>query len=219
MNHANYGVLFAAMIQGNGLLVTNTDEEGLDLNFLTTDEILAQLMKFGFYITYDIKQNLPNNMLAFLATIDNIGFDKITRVALESSTVSGQKIWEPTILVIKSEHNTDLLQFDCKLTRKAFNEKLSCNYIMNVSHEEGMVWDWVTYICNISDILSENADPTKEFDIPEYHHRRVLAEASELLYSSEYGTEYAGENDGEADEEDESDSQLTEYGQEEADEP
>ena len=165
VNHANYGTLFAAMIEGSGKLLSTKDEEGLDLPFMSTEKILKELERFGFYVKYDVKSNLPSNMIAFLATVDNLGFDKITRVLLETKTKLDTVVLEPTILVIKStEDNSDLLTFDCKLRAKRFNEKLAANTIMNVTHEKGMKWDWVTYIANISDILDENVDPVDEYE-------------------------------------------------------
>ena len=162
VSHPNYGVLFAAMIEGSGILITDVDEEGIDIPFLTTEEILRQLMKFGFYITYDVKDNLPIDVFVFLAKLEDLGYDKITRIALESYDVSGNKLWLPTIIVMKSEFNPDLLTFDCKVTKKAFQAKLSEASIINVTHEPGMVWDWVTYIANISDLLDENVEEDKD---------------------------------------------------------
>jgi len=144
------------MIKGHGSLITEIAEDGGDLPFLSTQQILDQLMKFGFYVTYDVKNNLPQETFNFLAQVLDLGFDKITRVALETIDDCGIKVWRPTILVMKSEYNTDLLNFDCKLARKAFNQKLTDNVLMNVTHTDNIQWDWVIYIANISDILKEN---------------------------------------------------------------
>lgn len=163
VNHSAFGTLFAGMIKGSGNLICDEDEEGNAIPFFTTDQILTELQRFGFYVTYDVKSNLPMNTLSFLATVDNLGYDKITRVALETFDKLGQKKWKPTILLIKSEANPDLLEFDCKLVQKKFQEKLAANTIMNVTDEPNLSWDWVAYIANISDILDENVDPVDEF--------------------------------------------------------
>jgi len=152
------------MIKGSGSLITEFDEDGIEIPFLTTEEILRQIMKFGFYVQYDVKKYLPTNILAYLATIDNLGYDKITVVAVEDWDNNGQRIWRPTVIVMKSAFNDDLLTYGCKVTRKVFNDKLNANVVVNVTHEKDMVWDWVTYIANIEDILNENVDPTNEFD-------------------------------------------------------
>lgn len=150
------------MIKGTGSLITNVDEEGNDLPFLTTEQILRQLMKFGFYIFYDVKENLPNETFNYLAKLYDLGYDKITRIALETIDETGTKIWRPTEIVMKSYmDNSDLLVYQCKVTRKAFNQKLTANSIMNITHEEGMDWDWLSYIANIKDILDENLKENK----------------------------------------------------------
>lgn len=166
VNHANYGTLFAAMIKGSGQLLTDKDEEGQILPFLTTDEILKQIEKFGFIISYVERAHLNNETLVFLNNVKQLGFDKITRVQVETRTEYGAKIWVPRILVIKSQYNTDLLKFDCNLSLKDFCDKLANNWIMNVTylHSENVTWDWVTYIANIIDIINENITPSKEFD-------------------------------------------------------
>lgn len=151
------------MIKGSGTLISTEDEEGELIPFFTTDQILEELQRFGFYVEYDVKSNLPMSTLSFLATVDNLGYDKITRVALESVNTDGDRIWTPIILIMKSQFNDDLLTFDCKLTKKKFQEKLAANTIMNVTHEQDLTWDWVKYIANISDILDENIDPTDDF--------------------------------------------------------
>lgn len=158
VNHAKYGILFSAFVEGEGTLITDKDEEGNVLEFLTTDEILRQLMKFGFYITYDVKSNLPYNQLQFLRKWLDLGFDKITRIALECTDVNGNKVWRPQIVIFKSGCDPDLLIFDCKIIRKEFNELMMRNEAVNVTSTLNMRWDWVKYMANIQDILDENAD-------------------------------------------------------------
>ena len=159
VKHSVYGTLFAATINGVGQLITTEDEEGNPLPFLTKDEILKQIMKFGFYIYYDEKKHLPQDILVFLQNVMNVGFDKITKVFVECSDAGGRKVWRPYIIAMKSEKNIDLLNFGCKVTRKVFNSKLESNCVMNLNRE-GYSWDWVTYMANISDILNEQEEDT-----------------------------------------------------------
>ena len=152
------------MIDGSGRVLSETTEEGAPLPFMTTDRILLELQRFGFYITYDVKSNLSDEIVSFLATVDNLGYDKITQILLET-TVGNTTRWIPTAIVFKSEQdNDDLLTFNCKVPRTRFNRKLTTNSIMNISAEKGMKWDWLRYIANIEDILNENIDPKDEFE-------------------------------------------------------
>lgn len=168
VRHANYGVLFAAMIKGSGSLLTDYDEEGNYLPFLTTEEILKQLLKFGFYIKYDVKSNLPSSVFSFLARIDDIGYDKITRVGVAKRNREGSRICEETVLVFKAcPENSDILKYGAVISKSTLDAKLEANIAMNVTHEEDMVWDWLNYTANISDILDENTDPNDEFETQE----------------------------------------------------
>lgn len=164
VNHASYGTLFSAMIDGHGELITEFDEEGEAIPFLSTDEILKQIEKFGFYVVYDVKSNLPMNIITLLQELYELGYDKITRVLVRATgKESGSIIWRPQVIVMKTEHNTDLLSYGAKITDKVFKDKLAANTIMNLTYEEDMKWDWLTYMANISDLLDENIDPRDDF--------------------------------------------------------
>ena len=160
VRHSKYGTLFAAILNGHGKLLNNCTEDNLPLPFMSTEEILTELQRFGFYITYDVKCHLPDNILDFLTTVDNLGYDKITKVCLETTFDNSSRLWLPTTIVMKSQFNDDLLTYGCKVTRKVFNKKLTDNVIMNIQNEPDMKWDWVKYIANIEDILLENAGMT-----------------------------------------------------------
>lgn len=163
VNHSSYGTLFSAVVKGGGKLLSSKDEKGNDLPCMTTEEILKEIQRFGFYVTYDVKSNLPMNTIAFLSTIDNLGYDKITKVGIQYRK-DGEKYIKPAILVFKSEYNHDILNFECIISEHKYLDKLSANSIMDVTHEKDIQWDWVKYIANISDILEENIDPTDDFE-------------------------------------------------------
>lgn len=149
------------MIKGSGNLITLDDDQGEYIPFLTTEEILKQLYKFGFYIQYDVKSNLPNETLDFLQQVLNLGYDKITRVMLQTTNKDGDTIWANSIVVYKScPDNVDLLSYGQKLSRIKYIKKVDNNTILNVTHEgdNGIDWDWVTSFYNISEIIDENLD-------------------------------------------------------------
>lgn len=156
------------MIKGSGSLLTDYDEEGNYLPFLTTEEILKQLLKFGFIIKYDVKSNLPSPVFSFLARIDDLGYDKITKVVVVKKGLEGTRIREQVVLVFKAvPDNMDILKFGVVISQATLAKKLEANIVMNVTHEEDMTWDWLNYTANISDILDENIDPNDEFKTEE----------------------------------------------------
>lgn len=164
VNHTAYGVLFAAVIAGEGTLISKTDEHGVPIPFLTTQEILTQLEKFGFYINYDVKSNLPVSVITFLADLDNIGFTKITVIRVQTVVSHATTLRSKVIAFKPTEDNIDLLTFGCKLSQTKYFEKLQNNSVMNITDEPDTQWDWLTYTANISDILDENIDPRTTFE-------------------------------------------------------
>ena len=186
VEHSSYGVLFAAMTDGRGEIISDVDEEGNVVPWMTTDEILKQLFKFGFDITYTERLTLDEHILNYLMQLRNLGFDKVTKVNV-MNRVEGSLRPKIYTLAIKSEYNSDMLTYGTTISQKRFMERLTSNYIMNIEdiHDSKLKWDWVDSIYNIDDILSENSevvdfevippeveipeDPAKPFTMPEYN--------------------------------------------------
>ena len=159
-----YGVLFAAMIQGSGQLIDDEDEDGNDLPFLTTDQILEQIKKFGFYVIYDVKSNLPDATLDFFQSLLQLGYEKITAVLLQTTDKDGNTIWKKQIIIFKpTEQNMDLMSYGMKLSRAKYLEKVNSGSIINATHEKGIKWDWVDSLYGLADIMEENADKEDPF--------------------------------------------------------
>lgn len=154
------------MVKGEGSLISETTEAGVPIPFLTTQEILQQLSKFGFIIKYDLKNNLPGQVISYLSELYNLHFDKINVVNIRTSyKENGYYVFKPQVIVMKScEATVGFMKYEETLTQSEFNELLNLNVVMNVTDEPGMVWDWVTHLFNIADILDENIDPTDDYE-------------------------------------------------------
>ncbi len=158
-----YGVLFAAMIEGQGVIITNETPEGINIPFMTTDEILKEISRFGFYVKYNVKSNLPSETVSYLATIDNFTFDKITRINLQTLDKDGSGYhYVPSVIIYDSSKNEDLIGYGMKLSRNSYVNKVTDNTLINVTNI-GISWDWVDSMYNIADILDENLDPSDEY--------------------------------------------------------
>lgn len=153
------------MIKGTGSLISEDDEEGVAIPFLTTDEILQQISKFGFLVEYDVKSNLPENVISYLSSLYNLGYDKLNRINVKTRNKDGVIYVRPTIVAMKScEATIDFMEFDKYTTEIDFAKMLDLNVMINATNEPDTVWDWVHYMCNIYDILEENIDPTDDFE-------------------------------------------------------
>jgi len=146
------------MIKGTGTLISDTDEDGVVIPFLTTEEILKQIQKFGFIVEYNVRANLPGPVISYLMTMLNLGYVKITRIGVRTPNSDGSIYIRSTVILMKDAPETlDLLRFDEVITISEFMHKLDLNVVVNATNEPGMNWDWLTYMANIEDLLQENS--------------------------------------------------------------
>lgn len=154
--HDTYGTLFATLANGHGTLITDCTSDGITLPFMTTDQILIQLEKLGFIIFYAPDVNLDGEQLSLLMNLQTMGFDKLSVVRKLDGRVTRSKV-----VAFNSKFCADLLQYGVKVTSNRFRDYLESGYMYNISdapvNKSTFVWDWLTYVCNISDILHANA--------------------------------------------------------------
>lgn len=164
--HNDLGTLFAACTSGKGQLISDKDWIGKTLPWMTTNEILTQLEKFGFIIEYNDKIHLPGSQISLLMNLQQLGYDKLNIVRLPNQP--GSKL-----VAFKSAQCSDLMQFNVRVS--------SQNYAMHTSSASLIIitgsqldkaefqWDWVDQMYTISDILKDNSRPGV-FDLtePEY---------------------------------------------------
>ena len=165
VTHSDYGVMFTAVIDGEGEIVSKDDNRGLPLPWMTTKEILTQLAKFGFDITYVEKLSLNKETLAYLMKLRNIGYDKITKLYIRQQ-IDGKVMHRPYFLALQTEHNLDVLTYGMMITEKKFNERLAAGYMFNLANadDDRIDWDWIDALYNIDDVLADNSD-IEEFEV------------------------------------------------------
>ena len=150
--HNLYGPLFVCVINASGSLITvPTGSEQIEF---TTERILQELAKYGFFVTYNQKSELPTDQLDFLNTIMGLGYDKLRLLNVKIDMLTAK---------------TYLIVFDIN---KAPVTWLTNTYVSNLSEYTVVVrdggainitdnaskwqWNWLDFIANISDILEEN---------------------------------------------------------------
>jgi len=125
---------------------------------MTTSEILEQLAKFGFDITYEEEPNLPEDQLTFLSKILSLGYDAITRVYIRTP-----KNILPTIIAYNSSITVDYLPFNSEVSKIKFDADLERGSVINIGKMEPLfTWAWLTYTCQIQDILDDNKDESTD---------------------------------------------------------
>ncbi len=155
VHHAKYGVLFSAMPDSSGKLISEYDEEGVDIPSMTCEEILTQLKRFGFDIQYNQESSLPDYTLSFLMQLDDLGYSKITRIHV------GRAPGKNYVVALKADGNEDIYTFGSSITEAKFNKKLASNNVINITEQKDVTWTWVDRTYNIEDVLQANADIEK----------------------------------------------------------
>lgn len=158
VKHPAYGILFAAMTYGEGTLITTTDASTGDiLPWMTTDEILAQLKKFGFIITYDVELHLSGDQITYLMTLNNLGFQHITTISVQMTGTKRRNF----VIAFNGDEEPEWLEWPCATTKYEFDKKVSEGKVLNVTYltakETEFKWDWLNFIGNIPDIIRDNS--------------------------------------------------------------
>jgi hypothetical protein len=155
VQHTQYGTLFACTINSSGSLLTPDPVSGRIKEF-TTDEICAELYKFGFDVTFHINQHLSCDQIAYLITVSELGYDKLRRLYVQDKP--GGKYSE-YIVVFNVEKCPDWIYNDFVCGKKPFVDALISSGAMNLTDLEqtkGFDWTWLTYVANIDDIIEDN---------------------------------------------------------------
>lgn len=155
VNHSQYGTLFACLVNSSGTLLTPDPVSGIIKEF-TTDEILAELNKFGFDVTFEINQHLSGSQISFLMTVNDLGYDKLRRLLVQDKP--GGKYSE-YIVIFNVEKCPDWIANDFTCGKKPFVDALISSGAMNITDLEqtkGFDWTWLTYIADIEQIIEDN---------------------------------------------------------------
>lgn len=155
VQHTQYGTLFACLVNSSGSLLTPDPVSGKIKEF-TTDEILAELNKFGFDVTFEINQHLSGDQISFLMTVNDLGYDKL-RVLSVQDKPDGH--YSDYLVVFNVEKCPDWIQNDYVCGKSVFVNALTSSGAMNLTDLEqtkGFDWTWLTYVANIEDIIEDN---------------------------------------------------------------
>lgn len=155
VTHRKYGCLFAYLVEGTGV-----DVENPPIPLLTPKEILAELRRFGFYITYDVIGNLPGTMIEYLITLDKLGYDKIRYMLISEPTLFGtEKDPDYFVTAFKIKDHPDWINNTYRATTEEFQNALMAGTAINItaiSEEKHFDWSFLRdYVLNISDIIEE----------------------------------------------------------------
>ena len=150
--HQLYGPLFVCVLNAEGELITKPT--GSDQIEFTTERILQELAKYGFFVTYDEVKNLPQDQLDFLYTIMGLGYDKLRLLAVKGKDMPNMlhlMVFDVDKAPASWLINTHVATF------AEYTAVLQVGGAVNISDKASRWrWEWLDFVANISDILEEN---------------------------------------------------------------
>ena len=155
--HNVFGALFTYIVGAKGGLVSKVYNS--ETHELSTDQILLELGKYGFYITFKEYENLGGDQLAYLMTLQSLHFDKL-RLLNAWDAPNGVKEFTQYIVAFNVEQNPDWLNAGYAPSQSEFVEALTNGSAINltsISETRNFRWDWLyNWVADIDDILKSN---------------------------------------------------------------
>lgn len=158
LEHESFGVLFACVVNSSGSLISNEDNMSIPYQ-LSPSEILLELQKYGFLITYDPRSALSGSQLQYLMTLQGLKFDKIRQLPVRHTTAV-VTAYTRHIVAFNASYNSNWLSNTYAASTEEFDAALrngSAVDLTNISNTMQYDWSWLDYVANIDDILQDNA--------------------------------------------------------------
>lgn len=155
--HKDYGVLFACVLNATGSLVSQLNNE-TTIEF-TPEQILSELQKYGFYVTFEPREHLPGAQLEYLMALTGFKFDKLRKLGIWHYE-NGVKVFRWCIVAFKVENHVDWINVGYEPSEEEFEKALRNGTAINISAISKInkwSWKWLDYVANIDDILEDNA--------------------------------------------------------------
>lgn len=159
VTHSDFGVLFVCTVDSKGTLLTPDPNSGIIQEF-TTEQILKELNKFGFIITFNLEEGLSGEQLDYLMTVDGLGFDKIRNLDVYETDTLGNKKFSRYVVAFNVEKCPDWINQSYSESKLKFLAALNDGGAMNltyVSQTKQFDWTWLDYVANIDDIIENNS--------------------------------------------------------------
>lgn len=155
VKHEQYGPLYTVVLNAQGSIVSEVNNNVVAEP--TTDEILAELNKWGFIVEFDQKLNLPQGQVDFLTELKALGYDKL-RILPVYTMRYGKKEYKPYIVVFNVTNNADWLINTYAASEQEFLKALKEGSAVNISATSKAniwSWGWLDFVANIDDILND----------------------------------------------------------------
>lgn len=126
---------------------------------LTKDQILGELAKWGFLVTYNAMRHLPSSLIEYLTTLNNLEFDKI-RLLTTTYEALGRPMRETLVVAFNVEKCPKWIDNTYEATQEEVKDAMLIGGAMNltaISETHQWDWSWLTFVASIDDLLEEYA--------------------------------------------------------------
>lgn len=157
--HNDFGILFACAVNASGSILTPDNNSGIIQEFDTSD-ILNELYKYGFIVEFALEESLPGNQIAYLITLNTLGYDKLRKISVYEYDSNANRHYSEYIVVFNVEKCPKWIYNDYIVSKSEFLAALNGGGAMNltyVSQTDHFDWTWLTYVANIEDIIRNNS--------------------------------------------------------------
>lgn len=158
VKHRQYGILFACLVDSKGSLLSPDPESGIIKEF-STDDILAELNKFGFDVTFEINQHLSGEQISYLMTLSALNYDKIRRLPVYEYDNLGDRKYSEYLVAFNVDKCSNWIDVNYVCSKVDFLAALNAGTAINLtymSETQSFDWTWLTYVANIDDIIEDN---------------------------------------------------------------
>lgn len=157
VEHETFGVLFACVINAQGSLVST--DSGIVHEF-TSDEILAELKKYGFDVTYNPVSMLSGDQIEYLMTLNKLNYDKLRILPVRQLTKDGQVLVVKNVVAFNtSTTNPKWLDAGYVASNDEFISALMSGDAFNVSaisESKNFNWTWLdNFVASIDDVIRD----------------------------------------------------------------
>lgn len=154
--HEDYGNLFTYILNANGQLLS--DCNGLRYG-LSGNQILHELEKYGFLVTYSPAKRLCGDQITYLMNLKSLKFDKL-RILSVWHIEDSVKVFNHYIVAFNIKCNESWLNNGYAASENQFGDALKSGSAVNItdiSHINSWDWTWLDYVADIDDILRDNS--------------------------------------------------------------
>ena len=159
--HPEFGTLFSTVLHAEGDLISDDYVDSVDA--LTNEEILNELAKFGFYVTYEGRSHLSQGQLDYLVTLQTLHFNKLRRLTVRTPA-DPVKPDQTMIVAFDANSHLDWMNNDYVPLKSDLDAALIAGTAINISTISDTCnydWSWLDYVASIEDILEDNSQDSE----------------------------------------------------------